>query len=207
MGLTLPPVPPVATATGGYSLYTQYRITVGAQGGFVGTITFQVSDLPTGVNALFDYPSLTLNPSVITAATTLLVAADVSAPPSQSTLTVTATGGGIERTTTVGLVVDNFTITAYPDTQIVPRRNSASYTFTVNPDGFEGNLYFQVRGLPKGATATFNPQTVTVKETALPPYTTTMTVTTKGSTTVGTYPLVVSPYLWAQESRVSLIVQ
>ena len=63
---------------------------------------------------------------------------------------------------------------------------STSYTATVAPvNGFTGTVAFSVTGLPSGATATFNPASVTTSGS------TTMSVSTSAATPPGSYPLTI----------------
>ena len=101
-----------------------------------------------------------------------------STPVGSSTLTITGTSGSLSHQTTVTLVVTaaaDFSLTAAPSTQSVAVGGSTTYTATVTAqNGFTGSTGFAVSGLPTGATASFNPTTVTGTGSS------TMTVTTSG---------------------------
>lgn len=91
-------------------------------------------------------------------------------------------------------VTPDFTLTATPASQTVTQGNSTTYTATVAAvGGFSGTVTFSASGLPAGATASFNPTsvtasgsstlTVTTDATLTPPGTYTLTITgTSGST-------------------------
>ena len=85
------------------------------------------------------------------------------------------------------ITVSNFSVSATPSSQAVMAGQSATYTATVTPaSGFTGTVDFSVTGLPSGATATFTPPSVTGSgSTSLP-------ISTTGTTPSGTYPLVIS---------------
>ncbi len=68
--------------------------------------------------------------------------------------------------------VGDFSLSATPSSRSVRRNQSTSYTITVTPlDGFNGAVAFSLSGLPGGASASFNPTSVTGSGS------TTMTVT------------------------------
>ena len=70
------------------------------------------------------------------------------------------------------LPAGDFSLSATPSSRSVRRNQSTTYTVTVTPvDGFAGAVTFSVSGLPGGASASFNPTSVTGSGT------TTMTVT------------------------------
>ena len=81
----------------------------------------------------------------------------------------------------------NFSITASPASQTVTAGAGTSYTATATASGgFTGVVTFSVSGLPSGASATFNPASVTGSGSS------TMSVTTSTSTPAGTYTLTVT---------------
>jgi hypothetical protein len=108
----------------------------------------------------------------------------------QVTITLTAVTGfpkinAIE-ITQVSTTPD-FTVTASPPSQTVVAGGSTTYTITTAAvNGFSGTVSFNASGLPTGATASFNPTTVTGSGS------TTMTVNTGSGTPVGTSSLTVT---------------
>ncbi|HZE62447.1 MAG TPA: hypothetical protein VE056_01140, partial [Pyrinomonadaceae bacterium] len=79
----------------------------------------------------------------------------------------------------------DFALSATPASRSVPRSGTTTYTVTVTPsNGFSSTVSFAVSGLPSGATASFNPTTVTASGS------TTMTVTV--SRQRGTFPLTIT---------------
>src|SRR2546426_6096373 len=84
-------------------------------------------------------------------------------------------------------VTPDFSLTFSPSTQTVVAGNSTSYTVNVVPGpNFTGSVSFSASGLPSGASASFNPATVTTAGS------TTMTVTTSTSTPIGNSNLTVT---------------
>jgi hypothetical protein len=163
---------------------TSYTVTVTPSGGFSGTVTFSVSGLPAGAGASFNPPSVNTSGS-----STMSVTTSPSTPVGSYPLTITGTSGTLSHTTSVTLVVANptadFTLSATPASRSVPRNGTTTYTVTVTPsNGFSGTVSFAVSGLPSGATASFNPTTVTGSGS------TTMTVTV--GRTRGTFPLTIT---------------
>ena len=81
----------------------------------------------------------------------------------------------------------DFSLSTSPSSQTVAPGASTSYSVTVTPSGgFTGTVTFSASGLPTGASASFSPASVTTSGTS------TMTVTTGGSTPTGTFPLTIT---------------
>lgn len=84
-------------------------------------------------------------------------------------------------------VTPDFSLTFSPATQTVVAGNSTSYTINVVPGpNFTGSVNFSASGYPSGASASFNPVTVTTSGS------TTMTVSTSAGTPVGNFSLIVT---------------
>jgi hypothetical protein len=87
----------------------------------------------------------------------------------------------------IEITLPDFGVAASPATQFVPVSGSTAYTISTTAfNGFNGTMSFSASGLPTGATASFNPPTVTGTGS------TTMTVTTSANTPAGTFPLTVT---------------
>ena len=98
----------------------------------------------------------------------------------------------------------DFALSATPPSQAVTQGASTSYTVTVTPSGgFTGTVAFTASGLPSGASASFNPASVTTSGSS------TMTVTTGSTTPTGTYPLTITGAsgTLSHTGSVSLVVQ
>jgi hypothetical protein len=81
----------------------------------------------------------------------------------------------------------NFSIAASPASQTVTAGAGTSYTATVTASGgFTGAVTFSVSGLPAGASASFNPTSVTGSGSS------TMSVSTSTTTPAGTYTLTIT---------------
>jgi hypothetical protein len=90
------------------------------------------------------------------------------------------------------LVIDapTFSLLVPPVSQSVSAGTAATYTPTITPTGgYTGTVTLSATGLPSGATASFNPTTVTVGATAV---SAAMTVTTTASAAPGVYPISVT---------------
>ncbi len=153
-----------------------YTVTIDPVNGFGGTVTLSASGLPTGAAASF-------NPATITGSgtSTLQITTSSSTPPNTSTVTVKGNSGSLSHSTTVSLGVMDFSLSATPASQSVAAGSATSYTVSAGTiNGFSGNVSLSASGLPTGATASFNPNPVSVLSSS------TMTVTTSGSTPTGT---------------------
>jgi uncharacterized membrane protein len=81
----------------------------------------------------------------------------------------------------------DFSVAATPSSQSVVQGNSTSYTINVAAsNGFTGTVGLSVSGLPQGATASLNPTSITTSGSS------TLTVSTSGTTPVGSYPLAIT---------------
>jgi polygalacturonase len=168
---------------------TSYTTTVGAIGGFTGTVSLSVSGLPTGATGSF-------NPtSVATSGNSTLTVSTVSTTPAGTyTLTITGTSGSLTHSATVTLVVNaavtgDFTIAATPASLTVTEGgvSSGTYTTTVTAlNGFTGTVNLSVSGIPSGVTGTFKPTSVVKSGTS------TLTVSASSQGKVGTYTLTIT---------------
>jgi hypothetical protein len=103
-----------------------------------------------------------------------------------ATFSVTDNRGLASPAATRAITVSDFSLSATPASQTVLPGGSTSYTASVAPlNGFTGSVAFSVTGLPSGATATFNPVSVTTSGS------TTMSVSTSAATPSGSYPLTI----------------
>jgi uncharacterized membrane protein len=171
---------------------TTYTVTVAPSGGFASDVSLTPSGLPSGATATF-------NPNPISGGagtSTMSVTTAASTPPGSYTLTITAnsTSPSLTHSTTVTLVVNpasspDFSVSASPSSQTVAQGSPTSYTVTVTPSGgFTGNVTLTSSGLPSGATATFNPTSISGGAGG----TSTMSVTTAASTPPGSYTLTIT---------------
>ncbi|HKW76663.1 MAG TPA: protease pro-enzyme activation domain-containing protein [Terriglobales bacterium] len=81
----------------------------------------------------------------------------------------------------------DFNMNVSSQSQTVGQNASTTFSFTIVPvNGFTGTVNFSVSGLPGGTTASFNPTSVVTSGT------TTLTITTSGTTPLGSFPLTVT---------------
>jgi len=158
---------------------TNYTVTIGNNNGFSGTVALTAAGLPTGATAVFNPTSInSLGSSTLTVSTT------PSTPAGTNNLTITGTSGSLSHNSSTKLVVTpaaDFSISAAPGSQTVTAGNGTSYTATITAlNGFGGNVTLTAGGLPSGATAAFNPTSVTGSGSS------TVTITTSTGTPAGT---------------------
>lgn len=85
----------------------------------------------------------------------------------------------------------DFDVNTSPGSQAVTAGASANYTTTITPfAAFTGNVNLSASGLPAGATANFNPSSITINDATSK--TSTLTITTTGATPLGTYNVTVT---------------
>jgi polygalacturonase/uncharacterized membrane protein len=98
----------------------------------------------------------------------------------------------------------DFFLAATPGSQTVTAGASGTYTATVTASGgFTGTVSLSASGLPSGATASFNPDSIVTSGSS------TLTVSTSGSTPAGSYPLTITAASGGltHSSSVTLVVQ
>jgi len=156
--------------------------TVTPSGGFSGTVNWSASGVPAGA-------TMTFNPTSVTGSgtSTWSMTLPSNLAPGTYPITITGTSGSLSHSTTVTIIVSDFSISASPSSQTVTAGNSASYTVTLgSANGFANPVNLSISGLPAGATATFNPASVT------PVGSSTLTVNTGAGTPAGTYTLTIT---------------
>jgi len=156
-----------------------YLITLTSVYGFNSPVLLGVSGLPQGV-------SYDLNPSSViptgSSVLTVAVPQTTSTTTMSYTLTITGTGGGRTHSGTVTLYViptftPDFTISAYPSSQMITPGQTVTYTVSLTSIyGFSSSVSLSATGLPATATSYFDPQSL------VPPGTSKLTVTLPTST-------------------------
>ena len=163
-------------------------ITTAISGTFNSTIAMSASGLPSGVTVAFN-PSSIPAPGNGTSAMTITVAS--STPTGTYPVTVTGNGGGTQQSTTLTLTVvapPSFTISASPSSLSVAQGNHGTSTITTTAmSGFNSSIALSASGLPSGASASFNPSTITAPGNG----SSTMTISVGSSTPAGSYPITV----------------
>jgi hypothetical protein len=166
---------------------TTYTATITPSNGFTDNVSFSVSGLPTGASGAFVPTSVAGSGSSTLTVTTTGTTATGTYP-----LTVTATSGTLTHTASTSLVITaaaqpDFSVAVTPSSQSIIQGGSTTYTATITPsNGFTDNVSFSVSGLPTGASGAFVPTSVAGTGSS------TLTVTTTGTTATGTYPLTVT---------------
>jgi endoglucanase len=136
-------------------------ITVTRSGGFTGAVALSASGLPAGVTATFTPASVTGTSSTVT------FAASTAATLGPATVTISGTGGGLTRTSTISLTVSetatpNFALSAAPSSLTVNRGASGTSSVAIaRSGGFTGSVALSASGLPAGVTAAFTPSSAT----------------------------------------------
>jgi hypothetical protein len=167
---------------------TTSSIALSAIGGFASPVTLSVgSSCPTGATCAFS-PN-----SISPGGTSLLTVAPVSTEVGTYVIDVTGTGGGLNHTINLGLVVSapaEFTLNATPSSLTVKRGSKGSVTVAVV--GSSGaSVTLGVSGLPRNVSASFTPSPV-VTTGGTTGGSATLTITTKKSTARGTYALAIT---------------
>ncbi len=173
----------IATLTQGTSGMS--TISTAVTSGNAQTVNLSVTGVPTSASA-------GLNPTSVTSggSSTLTVNAGTAAPGTYP-LTVTGTGTSATHSTTVTLTVrapvtNDFSISANPNSLTVAQAHSGTSTIsTAVTAGSAQTINLSISGVPAGASATFNPTSITAGNSS------TLTVHA-GTAAPGTYPLTVT---------------
>jgi galactose oxidase-like protein/PKD domain-containing protein len=176
---SLSATPSSRTVTPGAS--AGYTATIAGTNQFTGSVAMTVSGLPAGATASFS-PDLVVG----SGSTALTVSTSSSTPAGTYQLTIRGTSGPLARTATVTLVVSgNFSLSVTPSSRSIAPAARTSFTVAGAP-GFSGTIALAISGLPKFATGSFNPSTISGSGTS------SLTVNTNKNVARGTYTLTVS---------------
>jgi hypothetical protein len=149
------------------------------------TVTFSASGLPSGATASFNPPSVTSGSS-----STATFSTSSSTPAGSYPITVTGTGTSATHSVTYTLTVNatnDFSVSISPTSGSVTAGGSTTATVsTATTAGTAQTVTFSASGLPSGATASFNPPSVTSGSSS------TATFSTSSSTPAGTYSITVT---------------
>lgn len=136
---------------------TSYTVAVDGTNGFTGTVALSVSGLPAHATGSFSPASV----SGGSGTSTLNITTATNTPDGNYPLTITGVSGNLTNSTTVTLLLNDFSISATPASQTVTAGGSTNYTVTVgNINGFDGTVTLSAGGLPTGASASFNPASI-----------------------------------------------
>ena len=174
-----------ASATTSPGTAVTYAVTVGAAGGFTGTVSLAASGLTASQGSVSFAPATLAGGS---GASTMTVTTAGALAPGTYPLTITATSGTLSHSTQVNLVVArDFSVAVSPASLSLARGRSGSYTVSTSPiGGFTGNVSLSVTGIPSGATFSWSRNPVAT------PGSSTLTVRTSGSTSRGTFTIKVT---------------
>jgi F5/8 type C domain-containing protein len=162
---------------------TSYTATLTDLSGFSGSVALSATGLPTGASATFNPTSLSGSGST----STVGITTTSTTPAGTYSVTITGTSGSLQHSTTATLVVTDFSLAASPGSQTVTAGSGTSYAATLTAlDGFSGSVALSASGLPTGASATFNPSSVTGSGTS------TVGITTTSATPAGTYTVTIT---------------
>src|SRR5215471_2295687 len=161
-----------------------YDLTLTPSNGFSGTVTLKSFGTPAGTATLSPGQLTFSGSSAQTATLTLTTSTSATAKTYFPLITAFSANRlhDFQGTLNLGSSAGSpdFTIAASPGTQTVVSGNSVAYTVTIAPqNGFSGTVGLSATGLPAGATASFNPASITGSGSS------TLTVTTSGSTPNG----------------------
>jgi hypothetical protein len=160
---------------------TTYTVTTTATGGFTGTIDFAVSGLPSGASGGFNPTSVSGSGS-----TTLTITTTSGASAGTTTFSVTGTSGALNNAGSTSLTITgpppDFSLGISPPIGSAMAGGSAQYTVTAaGVNGFNATISLGVTGLPPGASASFNPTSLSG------PGSTILTITPAANSMIGTF--------------------
>jgi subtilase family serine protease len=163
---------------------TSYTVSVSPTGGFSSSVDLAVDGCPSGATCTLETSSLVSGSTLLDISTT---SGTATGP---FTLTVSGTGGGKTHTAQVSLTVNapqqaDFSLSVSPGNRTVKRGQTASFSIAITPSGgFNGSVGLSLAGLPSGTSYLFAPQSTSSSST--------LTVTTTGSTPRGSYTLTIT---------------
>jgi uncharacterized membrane protein len=132
-------------------------LTTAVLNGFDSSIGFTIAGLPTNVTQ-------SLQPSIIAApgsgSSTLTLAVPSTLLPGSSTITVTASGGGVTKIATFTLNIPNFHIYTTAGLQLTAGGTMSFSVIPVGVGGFNAPIALSISGLPTDVTASFTPVTI-----------------------------------------------
>jgi hypothetical protein len=168
---------------------TDYEVTVASVGGtFSGDVSLSCDDLPT--QAVCSFSDSTVTPGSGSATSTMTIATtDPDTPTAATDFTVDAVSGSLHATATGTLIVSDFTVNVAPDSVVVIRGDTATYTVEIGPDGgdFEDPVSLNCDNLPAQTTCSFS-------DSVLTPSGNTVTSTLKVSTSAPGTPVAAAEF-------------
>jgi hypothetical protein len=175
--------PASGTVTAGGS--TTATVSTATTSGTAQTVNLSATGLPSGATASFNPASVTSGNS-----STATFATSSSTPAGSYPITITGTGTSATHSVTYTLTVNaanDFSISISPTSGTVTAGGSTTATVsTATTSGTAQTVNLSATGLPSGATASFNPASVTSGNSS------TATFATSSSTPAGTYSVTVT---------------
>lgn len=146
-------------------------VQVSAPSGFTGTVALAAANLPAGVTAVFDPPTVSF-PGAGTSTFTLVVPAN-AAPAAAQAVTLLASGGGFDANAALTLTVQagnspaaGFQVDlSNASLGLTPGSSADTAVTLTGQGGFAGTVNLALAGLPAGVTATITPASVTLGAT------------------------------------------
>jgi hypothetical protein len=161
-----------------------YNLTLTPVSGFTGTVTLESFGAPPGSSA-FSPAQISFSGTSQAQTATLTLSTSTTAKAKTYYPLITTFSGNRLHDLQGTLTLSNssgpdFTISATPGSQTVVPGGTTSYTVTATPqNGFTGTVALSASGLPSGASASFNPTSLSGSSSS------TLTVTTAASTPSG----------------------
>lgn len=163
---------------------TTATVSTALTSGAAQSIALAAAGMPSGGSASFDPTSVTSGGS-----SALTLSTAPGTPAGQYTITITGTGTFATHSTTFTLTVlgDDFSISVNPASGSITQGTSTSATVTtVVTNGNSQSLTLTAAGLPTGATANFNPSTISSGGSS------TVTLSAANTTPAGTYTVTIT---------------
>ena len=195
VSLTVTPAPSFTLAAAAASVNipqgTQKSVIVATTiiGGFNQPVGLSASQTPTGVTLSFSPQTI---PAPGAGKSTLTVTVSSAAPLGTYPVTITGSGGGVQQTTTMTLVVSgtpSFTLSVSPGSLSIQQGNQGSSTATTAiSGGFNSTITLSASGTPAGVIVSFHPTAISAPGAGA----STLTLAVGSSTPTGSYPIMVA---------------
>jgi len=159
-------------------------ISLATAGGFSSDVSVMATGMPDGVTVTCPVFGNVYNGQTMGA--TIAVMSTVA--PGMYPITLTGTGGGLSRSTTVYLAVGTpgFTLVAPSSLTVAPGNSGNSLVSLITANGFSSSVGLSAANLPDGVTMTFGPALIGGNETSL------VNVTVASSVAAGTYSVTIT---------------
>lgn len=164
-------------------------VTTSVSGSFNNVITLSASGVPTGTTVSFGPNPI---PAPGSGNSTMTITVGNSTPAGTYPMTVTGSGGGLQKAASFALTVasaGNFTLAAAPSSLSVAQGNLGTSTITTTVSGgFNSAITLSASGVPSGTTVSFSPNPIPAPGSG----SSTMTITVGSNTPTGAYSITVT---------------